>query len=50
MSSAGLSIERLLQPGKTVATRDHRDQDSLPESARKSAAEGRRSSYQAFML
>jgi hypothetical protein len=34
MSSAGLSIERLLQLGRTVATRDHRDQDSLPESAK----------------
>jgi hypothetical protein len=34
MSSAALSIERLLQRGNTVATRDHRDQDSLPESAK----------------
>jgi hypothetical protein len=34
MSSAGLSIERSLQRGNTVATRDHRDQDSLPESVK----------------
>jgi hypothetical protein len=34
MNSAGLSIERSPQRGNTVATRDHRDQDSLPESAK----------------